>query len=154
MSLPYHPENLDDALELIQVLYQNLVDDTARMQEAEELSEVNQRVSELLLQAVESILGTVGQVKKIASQTKLLAINAGIEAAQAGESGRGFLVVAEEVKELSRQTTSATTAITREIQEIQNAANEASISLKAMIKKIAEVKDSNYEILAMLERKH
>ncbi|MBF0109195.1 MAG: hypothetical protein HQL76_08475 [Magnetococcales bacterium] len=153
MTLHYHPETLDDALEIIQVLYQNLIDDTARMHEAQELADVNQRVSEALLQSVENILGTVGQVKKIASQTKLLAINAGIEAAQAGDSGRGFLIVADEVKELSKQTSAATTNITREIQEVQQAANEAAASLKAMITKISEVKDSNHEILDMLARR-
>ncbi|MBF8271736.1 MAG: Methyl-accepting chemotaxis sensory transducer [Magnetococcales bacterium] len=154
MSLPNRPKTLDSAIEIIEILYENLVNDTASMQDAEGLIQTTKKASENLLQAVENILTTVGQVKKIAGQTKLLAINAGIEAAQAGKSGRGFLVVAEEVKELSKQTSAATTAISREIQEIQLAANETAASLKMITKRLDEVKDSNYKIFDILERMH
>ncbi|MBF0434017.1 MAG: hypothetical protein HQL77_01445 [Magnetococcales bacterium] len=152
MSLSIHPDSIEQAHELIDILYNNLEDGTIKMQEAEDLVQANKRVTELLLQSVENILGTIGQIKKVASQTKLLAINAGIEAAQAGDAGRGFLVVAEEVKELSRQTSAATTNIIREIQEIQGTTDEAAISLKTMIKKIDEVKLANHHVLSIIGR--
>ncbi|MBF0139148.1 MAG: hypothetical protein HQL74_02590 [Magnetococcales bacterium] len=152
MSLTIHPDSIEQAHELIDILYNNLEDGTIKMQEAEDLVQANKRVTELLLQSVENILGTIGQIKKVASQTKLLAINAGIEAAQAGDAGRGFLVVAEEVKELSRQTSAATTNIIREIQEIQGTTDEAAISLKTMIKKIDEVKLANHHVLSIIGR--
>ncbi|MBF0423169.1 MAG: hypothetical protein HQL73_09280 [Magnetococcales bacterium] len=152
MSPPIAPDTIEQAHEIIGLLYRNLEEGTKKMSEAEDLVQANKRVTDLLLASVESILGTITQIKKVASQTKLLAINAGIEAAQAGDSGRGFLVVAEEVKELSKQTSAATTNITREIQGIQSVTDEAAVSLKAMIRKLSEIREANNEILSMMRR--
>lgn len=74
--------------------------------------------------AAQSIGKVIGVIEGIAKQTTLLALNASIEAARAGESGRGFGVVAEEVKNLAEQTTQATEAISHQINSVQAAIGE------------------------------
>jgi uncharacterized protein YukE len=76
-------------------------------------------------EATDEIVAMVDFVRSIAEQTDLLALNATIEAARAGEAGRGFGVVASEVKELATATAEATTKITAIVARLRNEANAA-----------------------------
>ena len=106
--------------------------------------------------SVEDILSTISS---IAEQTNLLALNAAIEAARAGEAGRGFAVVADEIRKLAEESKKATTNIARILKDISNGAkgaNDATGQTVEIVKEVnvsaQEVETQFNEILKMVEK--
>ncbi|MEQ8846155.1 methyl-accepting chemotaxis protein [Botrimarina sp.] len=123
----------------------NVADQAARLAEIS-----NDRVGGLGASADE--IGKVIEViQDIAEQTNLLALNATIEAARAGEAGKGFAVVASEVKDLAKQTASATDDIRKRIEGIQASTGEAVGSIREITAVITNVNEVARTIAAAVE---
>ena len=121
---------------------------------------------------VEGIGSVVDTIRSISEQTNLLALNAAIEAARAGEAGRGFAVVADEVRNLAKRTQDATVEIQGMIEQLQVSAqaavslmgksvNEADVGvdqvtqagtkLAGIVEKVHHISDMNYQIASAAE---
>lgn len=98
----------------------------------------DERVKELLRTA-DSIQDITTLISSIAAQTNLLALNATIEAARAGEAGRGFSVVASEVKSLAGQTHKATEEISARVAEIQSATGRTTEAIETITDAISSL---------------
>lgn len=126
---------------------ERLIDDSARIAkeavvEAEHANQVVQKLGE----SSSKIDRVVKSISQVAWQTRLLAFNARIEAAHAGEAGRGFEVVAQEVKNLSQDAATSTEEIGKEIAEMREEVAQTVQALETVNKTIARMQEISQKI--------
>jgi len=116
-----------------------------------EITESTETVTELAghIQEVSKVLDVI---RSIAEQTNLLALNAAIEAARAGEQGRGFAVVADEVRALAHRTQASTVEIEGMIRTVQSGANGAVIAMGKSLELVTNTQDLAERAGAALEK--
>lgn len=100
------------------------------------------------------IAQVVTVISKVAAQTKLLALNANIEAARAGSAGNGFAVVASEVKELAEQTERATSDIIELIRSVQGVAVESSAVMGSIGDTVREMSSLTHGVAIAVDGSH
>lgn len=120
------------------------------------VSEVNSTSEQIkhLDQAAQKIGEVINLITDIAEQTNLLALNATIEAARAGEAGKGFAVVASEVKNLANQTAKATEEISSQVTSIQSATTDAVGAIEGINSVIMQIDEISSAIASAVEEQN
>ncbi len=121
----YLANNIEQMGEGIQELARQTASSVGVVSKVKNLTQDTTEHMQNLASQNEAINGMIRVIERVADQTKMLALNATIEAARAGEAGRGFSVVAAEVKTLAKETADSVSLIQPKIQAIQESTQQA-----------------------------
>jgi len=143
----YEAKSLEDMRGVIKTLITELKDTfevlNNKIDEIVNFSKNTSNNFDALKISIDEINNVIQLIKDISEQTNLLALNAAIEAARAGEHGRGFAVVADEVRKLAERTQEAT----KEVEVTINSLKQNSNSIVAESKTLVTITDKMYELL-------
>ena len=110
--------------------------------EAEQINRVSQQTTDALNARIKEVEAIIGTILDISDQTTLLALNASIEAARAGEAGKGYAVVADEIRKLSEETKASSEQITDIISKLSTDVGNASMSMQRSIESSQQQNDN------------
>jgi methyl-accepting chemotaxis protein len=136
----------------VQEVGRQVNDTLGRVGKATEATRTSDDQVKGLMTAAERIGAVVQLIQDIAEQTNLLALNATIEAARAGEAGKGFAVVASEVKSLAGQTAKATDEISSQVSEIQTSTDGAVQAISAIMGMMEDVNETAAAMAASVDQ--
>lgn len=153
-------QNVDAVAEATEVLANDITAISRQAQDATDLAQAanqNAAAANAEIEGLAEISWSIGEIvsliNAIADQTNLLALNATIEAARAGDAGKGFEVVAGEVKTLAGQTASATEQITGQVALVQERTDRVVEAIEKIISDIGDVTNCTTQIAGDLESK-
>jgi methyl-accepting chemotaxis protein len=143
--------SIDDLVASIHEIAKNAQDAATTARKAVELASATSGTMSALGRSSQEIGAVIKVITSIAEQTNLLALNATIEAARAGEAGKGFAVVASEVKELARDTAKATEEIGSRIESMQDDTRRAVEAIAKIGEVIEQIDSLQTKIAAAVE---